>query len=95
MITYDNDTLLRAIMQHGGKTQILVAVEEMSELQKELLKNINRGEDNINHILEEMADVYITLRQLMMIYRFNIDDLNNVASEKQNRLRGRLYEEVR
>lgn len=94
MITYDNDTLLRAIMYNGKMSQILVAVEELSELQKELLKNCNRNVDNTQHILEEMADVYIMLKQLMMIYHFDINDLNKVVSEKQERLKDRLYEEV-
>lgn len=94
MITYDNDTLHKAILYNGRTSQVLVAVEELSELQKELLKNCNRNADNLQQILEEMADVYIMLKQLMMIYEFDINDLNEVVIEKQERLRGRLNEEM-
>ena len=34
----------------------MVAIEEMSELTKELCKN-GRGQENTNHIAEEIADV--------------------------------------
>ena len=94
MIKYEYDTLQRAIMKYGREKQVLVAVEEMSELQKELLKNCNRNADNMQQILEEMADVYIMLKQLMMIYHYDINDLNTYISRKQERLRNRLDEEV-
>ncbi|MDR1025918.1 MAG: hypothetical protein LBL47_00830, partial [Lactobacillus sp.] len=44
-----------------SKNRVLKAVEEMAELQKELLKNVNSGKDNAEKILDEIADVYITL----------------------------------
>lgn len=90
MITYDDELLHKAILYNGGETQVLVAVEELSELQKELLKNVNRGEDNLDHIKEELVDVLIMVRQLVFIYGFGLSELNKIASEKQARLKGRL-----
>ena len=49
-----------------------MVIEEMSELTKELCKELrNRG--NVESIADELADVEITLAQIKMIY--NIYDL--------------------
>ena len=56
------------IKTFGSKHQILIAVEELSELQKELIKYL-RNKDNQDHISEEMADVYIMLYQLRLIFK--------------------------
>ena len=45
-----------------------MVLEEMAELQKEILKNINRGKNNIPELVDEVADVEIMLTQLKMIY---------------------------
>ena len=34
------------IKKHGKKAQVMQTIEEMSELIKELLKDINRGKEN-------------------------------------------------
>lgn len=57
----------RAILKFGQPSQVNVAIEEMSELTKELCK-LNRGRDNRDHILEEIADVFIMLYQLTLIF---------------------------
>ena len=44
-----------------------MAVEEMSELTKELCKRL-RGRDNLEAIAEEIADVQIMLRQLVILF---------------------------
>lgn len=56
------------IKSFGTKHQILIAIEELSELQKELIKYL-RNKDNQDHISEEMADVYIMLYQLRLIFK--------------------------
>lgn len=57
----------RAILKFGQQSQVNVAIEEMSELTKELCK-LNRGHNNTDHILEEIADVFIMLYQLVLIF---------------------------
>lgn len=57
----------RAVLKFGQQSQVNVAIEEMSELTKELCK-LNRGRNNIDHILEEIADVFIMLYQLVLIF---------------------------
>lgn len=53
-----------ALRTFGVESQAVVAIEEMSELQKELCKLL-RGKPNIDHIAEEIADVEIMLAQMV------------------------------
>lgn len=61
----------KIINKYGKEAQVLQTIEEMSELTKELFKNINRGKDNESEITLEIADVLITIIQIIGIY--NID----------------------
>ena len=63
-----NPVLKRALQTWGGQAQMLMVVEEMSELTREILKNVNRGKDNVAAIVEETADVEIMLEQLKENY---------------------------
>ena len=56
-----------AIKKFGYREQVIVAIEELSELQKELTKWL-RGKCNPDGLLEEMADVSIMLNQLQLIF---------------------------
>ena len=58
-----------------------MVIEEMSELTKELCKEL-RSRGNVENIADELADVEITLAQLKMIY--SIHDL--VAEHKDFKL---------
>lgn len=69
-----------AVQKFGERAQILVAIEEMSELTKALLKYIrhedfNQGDydDIVESIAEERADVSIMLNQLAVIFGKNED----------------------
>lgn len=62
------------INKFGKKEQITVAIEELSELQKELCKYLRYfGKIDINHISEEMADVEIMLEQLKVMLNNSLD----------------------
>jgi len=50
----------KAIIIYGQRSQVNVAIEEMSELTKELCK-LNRGRDNKSEILEEIYQIGETL----------------------------------
>ncbi|MBQ7285731.1 MAG: hypothetical protein IJW72_05725 [Alphaproteobacteria bacterium] len=63
-----NPVLKRALQTWGEQPQMMMVVEEMSELMKEILKNVNRKKDNIAEIIEETADVEIMLEQLKENY---------------------------
>lgn len=81
----------KASEQFGKVQQITKAIEEMSELQKELCK-VLIGEIDLLNIIEEIADVEIMIDQLRMI--FNSDrDIEKVKTMKIERLERIMSEE--
>lgn len=70
----NTEIISAAIEEYGKLNQLVVAVEELSELQKEICKFI-RGDGSREHIAEEIADVSIMLAQLEEIFdiRTSID----------------------
>lgn len=73
----------RAIKVWGKEPQMLQVIEEMSELIKEILKNVNRKKDNLPEIIEETADVEIMLGQLKCCY----DIKQQVADYKREKFK--------
>ncbi len=59
--------LKKLIEYNGIETQKLKLYEEMSELQKELIKN-TMEKQNTMEIIEEVADVEIMLEQVKLYY---------------------------
>ena len=85
-------TLLeQAIETYGKDMQLNVAVEEFSELIKEICKN-KRGRDNRASIIEEMVDCYIMLEQVAIIFGIGREELEPVMDKKFDRLEKRLAE---
>lgn len=58
---------LKLIQKFSVENQCVVAVEELSELQKEVCKML-RKIGNVHNLAEEIADVQIILEQLVLIY---------------------------
>ena len=85
----ENRILTAAIKTYGNDAQKKMALEEMSELQKEICKNW-RGKDNYAEIAEEIADVEIMLDQLKMIFGISERQLSKFRNEKVMRLKERL-----
>ena len=81
----------RALKVWGKDAQMLQVIEEMSELTKEILKNINRKKDNIAEIIEETADVEIMLQQLKYCYDI-AEDVEEYKKEKLQKIEKRLDE---
>lgn len=77
-----------AIECYGKDNQIRMAIEEMSELTKELCKFF-RGETNLFDLSGEIADVFITLEQLLMIFDCEIE-VESYIKRKVDRLSDRL-----
>ena len=59
-----------AIARNGVLLQLVVALEELSEVQKEICKYL-RDEGSAEHIAEEIADATIMLEQLRIIFDVN------------------------
>jgi hypothetical protein len=85
-------TLEKAIETYGKDMQLNVAIEEFSELIKEICKH-KRGEDNRENIIEEMADCYIMMEQLGVIFGIWFEEIEYKKVEKLERLEKRLAEQ--
>lgn len=60
-----------AIATNGIERQIMVAVEEMSELTKELAKSFRRDGTTLEKLTDEIADVTVMMEQLRLIFEVN------------------------
>jgi NTP pyrophosphatase (non-canonical NTP hydrolase) len=89
-MTQIREILDRATCLWGADSQIMMMLEEMAELAKELLKNINRGLDNIEEIAGEIADVSILLEQMKTIYKISDRKIGEIVDYKIQRLKVRL-----
>ncbi len=83
------ELLKKAVHTWGKQAQLLMVLEEMSELQKEILKNINRGKENLDEIIDETADVEIMLEQLKYIFDIEQQVTDRIPI-KLNKIRVRL-----
>lgn len=93
-----NETLER----YGIEKQSLVAMEELSELQKAISKLVRNPEEKTkplefkglrHNLIEEMADVLICMDQLIEFYRIQRLDIQDIIQAKQERQAKRLEEE--
>ena len=85
------DIYHRALKTWGKNPQMLQVIEEMSELIKEILKNVNRGKDNISEIIEETADVEIMLEHLKCCYNIK-QEVEDYKKQKLLKIAKRLDE---
>lgn len=74
----------------GERNQMIVAVEELSECQKEICKILRGGED-YRHLAEEIADAQIMLEQLTTMFALH-DCVENYMDAKLKRLDERCKE---
>lgn len=88
MMDWTTAVCQRAIDTWGKCPQLIICMEEMAELTKELSKNL-RGQDNDLAIAEEVADVEIMLEQLKLIFNIRTD-VECVKNDKLIRLDRRI-----
>lgn len=85
------DEICRAALEaFGERAQVTMAIEEMSELTKELCKRC-RGRENVEAIAEEIADVEIMLQQLVILFDCK-ETVDKYRQYKLERLAGRIKE---
>lgn len=80
-----------AMATFGTGMQLIVALEELSEAQKEICKSL-RGKVNPEHLAEEVADAIIMLEQVRQMFGIN-DAVCRVMDEKVMRLKRRIEAE--
>lgn len=78
-----------ALVNNGERTQMIVALEELSECQKEICKFL-RGKGDAGHLAEEIADATICLEQMRYIF-----GLNSLVCEKMDEKIMRLDKRLR
>jgi hypothetical protein len=79
-----------AITEWGKSSQVDVAIEELAELIKELVKLKRYPNSNISHLIEEIADVKIMIAQLEGIFSIKQEDIDWYTDTKLSRLAQRL-----
>jgi NTP pyrophosphatase (non-canonical NTP hydrolase) len=75
-VNIDDNTALyeRLIAKNGDSMQLDIAVEELSELTKEIIK-YKRGKGDLIGIAEEIVDVLIMIDQVKMICNVREEDI--------------------
>lgn len=89
-ISYEERTKVYtdALDTFGLGMQLIVALEEMSELQKEITKAL-RGKLNPMHLAEEVADATIMLEQVRQMFDIN-EPVCEIMDHKIERLAQRV-----
>ena len=82
------NVFFKELINKYGKQQLVVAIEELSELQKEICKSL-RDKTSLSNLCEEIADVYIMLAQLKIFYDITNTEINKVIDQKIERTKER------
>ena len=77
------------LLEKYGDAQIIIAIEELSELQKELCK-VLREKGVYDSVVEEIADVEIMLEQMKMYFGIDDEEVEEVKKNKIERTIKRL-----
>ena len=80
----------KAFEKWGSNMQLVIAIEELSELQKVCCKKI-RGSEDLDDITDEIADVEIMCEQLRVLYGIDAQ-VEHTKLLKIERLEERLGE---
>lgn len=87
------DKVSQIIEHYGCNHQRHKAAEELSELQTLILQDANQnGKVATSRIVEEIADVYVMLAQLCVIYEVDSRDIQPVIDYKICRTLNRINE---
>lgn len=102
MVEIDAGVNQETMDRYGIEKQSLVAMEELSELQKAISKLVRNPEEKTkplefnglkNNLIEEMADVLICMDQLIEFYHIQRLEIQELIQAKQERQAKRLEEE--
>jgi len=72
----------RIVKHNGENAQLLMVVEETCELNKEILKYVNRGFSNRKELVKELADVLLTSFEVGYIFDVSFSELEEIWEEK-------------
>ena len=89
MFTQRQEEIMQQACGEYGREQIIVAMEELAELSKELAK-AHRGIWSSRNTTEEIADVYIMLYQMQYFLSISDRSIQTVIDYKLKRLESQL-----
>jgi NTP pyrophosphatase (non-canonical NTP hydrolase) len=72
---------IKILADRNGMNESYYVIEESSELIKELIK-YKRGFDNKDKIVEECADVLLTINILLTAMGISDEEVNNIMTSK-------------
>lgn len=81
------------IVTFGERTVTNIAMEECAELIQALSKSLRVDCDSYvarNHVIEEIADVYLCLETMCSVFKIKPWELQDVVNFKQERQWGRI-----
>ena len=84
-------TLYKRLIETYGEKQLIVALEEFSELQKVICKYMRNGQIEKENIIEEVVDVEIMLEQIKIYFNLSKLELEEEKDRKIKRTRMRLF----
>lgn len=90
IINKEQRKIIQKMLEKYQGTQMIIAIEELSELQKEICKKL-RNHNNINNenIEEEVADVLIVIAQIIDYYELNTENIEKIIDQKLQRTKER------
>ena len=74
----------KTIHHYGAENQQIVAMEELSELIKEISKML-RGKGDKEHLTEEIADVFVIIEDLQQIHLIPDEKIQEWIDKKIDR----------
>jgi NTP pyrophosphatase (non-canonical NTP hydrolase) len=81
--------LMTAVELWGTTAQLLMLIEETTELNKEIYKTL-RGDNVRSHVVDEMADVIIMIDQTRLIMNITQEEVQEAVDRKLIRLNERI-----
>lgn len=86
MNAFQKESCVHIANHYGVDSQVLMAIEEMSELTKEICK-YKRGNDNREKLIDEIADVKIMIEQVEYLFKLSKEVNLRVDYKLQRQLR--------
>lgn len=80
----------RALDKWGFQRQLITLYEELGELMQAMSKYTRHGEGSLQNVKEEMADVYIMLRQMEIACFITDEDRDAMIDAKLSMLKQKI-----
>jgi NTP pyrophosphatase (non-canonical NTP hydrolase) len=83
-VNINKEIVSRSLDAYGNGLQLVVCMEELSELTRAISKEI-RGKGDRDNTIEEMADVLICIEIIKQVFGITDEDIDSWIKYKQER----------